>query len=351
MDYQRFCRVLRLGGVWTLIGMLFMTTVAQPAAADEPVKLIFDTDLGDDIDDAMALATIHALQSRGECELLAVTITKDNDLSGPAANVINTFYGRPEIPIGVVRDGMRKQPSRFTGAIVNAKEGDRPIYPHTLTKGSDAPEATGLLRKILAAQPDNSVVFVQVGYSTNLARLLDSPADDHSPLNGRDLVAKKGKLLSIMAGNFGPAENKPEWNIVQDVPSAKKIFADWPTPIVISGFEIGRAIRYPAESIEKDFGYAKHHPIPDVYVAWEKMPHDRPLWDLTSVLYAVHPDRGYFGLSDPGTISVDEDNITQFVTSPKGQHRFLTATDDQVIRVREALVQLTSQPPDRLPEQ
>lgn len=327
------------------VGAMLMFSVL-PAVGAEPVRLIFDTDLGDDIDDAMALATIHALQSRGECRLLAVTISKDHDLSGPCANAINTFYGRAEIPVGVVRNGKRPQESKFTGSIVNSQSGDRQRYPHSLLSGRDAPEAVSLLRKILAAQPDRSVACVMVGYSTNLARLLDSPSDEYSSLPGRELVEKKCRLLSMMAGNFGPAENKPEWNIVQDVLAVKKIFADWPTPVVVSGYEVGLSIRYPFDSIEHDFGYVKHHPVREAYLAWDKKPHDRPTWDLTSVLYAVRPNRGYFGLSDSGVTSVDQHNITQFQTSPVGKHRFLTVTPEQIARVREALVQLTSQPPD-----
>ena len=44
--------------------------------AAESVRLVFDTDIGGDIDDAMALAVIHALQNRNECRLLAVTTLK-----------------------------------------------------------------------------------------------------------------------------------------------------------------------------------------------------------------------------------------------------------------------------------
>ena len=75
-----------------------------------------------------------------------------------------------------------------------------PRYPHDLRSGEDAPEAVGLIRKLLAAQADGSVTIAQVGFFTNLARLLDSPADEHSPLNGHELIAKKVKLLSITAG-------------------------------------------------------------------------------------------------------------------------------------------------------
>ena len=48
-----------------------------------PIPLIFDTDIGNDCDDVLAMGVIHALQTRGECELLAVTITKDHKLAAP----------------------------------------------------------------------------------------------------------------------------------------------------------------------------------------------------------------------------------------------------------------------------
>ena len=92
------------------LSLLFLIIAAcgltqNNAFAAEPVKLIFDTDIGNDIDDALALAVIHALQSRGECELLAVTSSKDNPYSTLYCDVVNTFYGRPEIPLGRVEQG------------------------------------------------------------------------------------------------------------------------------------------------------------------------------------------------------------------------------------------------------
>ncbi len=63
--------------------------------------------------------------------------------------------------------------------------------------------------------------------------------------------------------------------------------------MVLSGFEIGLLVPFPAESIERDFAYAERHPVAEAYRAYEKMPYDRPSWDLTSVLYAVYPERGF----------------------------------------------------------
>ena len=88
-----------------------------------------------------------------------------------------------------------------------------------------------------------------------------------------------------------------------------------------------------------------HHPLKVAYMLYEPPPHNRPTWDLTSVLYAVLPDRGFFGLSAPGTVTVDDRGATTHAITANGLHRYLTLTHDQQIRVTEALVQLSSEPP------
>ena len=300
-----------------LIGIVVLIGLLLPAYSSAAVRIIFDTDIGNDIDDALALGVIHALQSRGECELLAVTITKDNVWSAPFVDLVNTFYGRGDIPIGVVHGGKTPDDSRYLMEPAQAIDDGQPRYPHKLQSGKDAPEAVALLRKTLAAQSDASVVVVQVGLSTNLARLLASKPDDASPLSGIDLVRAKCKLLSIMGGCFRPEPTK-EFNIVGDIDASRTLFHDWPTPIVFSGAEIGESILYPAQSIERDFAYVPHHPLAEAYKLYMKMPYDRPCWDLTSVLYAIRPDRGYFDLSPAGDVGVDEKEVTQFRPGDKG---------------------------------
>ena len=314
----------------------------------EPVKLIFDTDIGNDVDDALALGVIHALQSRGECELLAVTITKDHEMCAPLVDAINTFYGRGGIPIGVTHSGITTQDSKFLG-LARIEDDGALRYPHSLQSGTDAPDAVTLLRQVLAAQPDQSVAIAQVGFSTNLAALLDTPPDDISPLSGHELAAAKVRVLSIMAGAFELIHGKkhPEYNVVMDVPAAQKLVDHWPTPNMCSGYEIGLAITYPAESVERDFSYTAHHPLAEAYQLYNPTPHERPTWDLTSVLWAVRPERGYFKLSNPGRIRFDEKGLTTFEESPDGNHRYLIADAVQAARVREALTLLASQPPDQ----
>jgi inosine-uridine nucleoside N-ribohydrolase len=314
------------------------------ACAGAPVPVIFDTDMGNDIDDAVALAILHALESRGEAKLIAVTLTKDNPKAAPYIDLVNTFYGRQGIPIGVVKKGKTPEDSAMIRVPVDMRRSDgRFVYPRRLNDGTDAPEATGVLRRALAAQADGTVVIVQVGFSTNLAHLLDSGPDDASHLSGRELAARKVRLLSAMAGQF--PTGKPEYNVKTDVPSAKKVFGEWPTPIVASGFEVGLSMLFPAASVEKEFGYVEHHPLADAYRAYKKMPYDRPTWDPTAALYGVRPERGYFSLSPPGRITVDDEGHTGFIADAGGRHRYLIVDEVQRARTLEAMIALASQPP------
>jgi len=338
--YYRICVVSALVVIATL------GIVRAEDAVKRPIPLIFDTDIGNDIDDALALGVIHALESRGECKLLAVTITKDESLSAPFVDAVNTFYGRGDIPIGVVRNGPTPEASSYTG-LANTKDGELLRYPHDLMSGADAPDAVSVLRRALAGAEDHSVIIAQVGFSTNLARLLSSPPDGTSSLPGLDLVRKKVRLLSIMAGTFSTAADQPklEYNVKADIPSARTLIERWPTPIVFSGFEIGMAVLYPSESIERDFTYVPHHPLAEAYVLYYPPPHNRPSWDLTSVLYAIRPNDGYFDLSPPGRVSVSSEGATSFELESAGPHRHLILKPEQAVRVREALRELASQPP------
>jgi inosine-uridine nucleoside N-ribohydrolase len=343
------CARLRFAIVLVL---LILAQAASPERLEaqesrDPLRLIFDTDMGNDVDDAMALAMIHTLESRGVCKLLAVTITKDHPKAGPFVDAINTFYNRGDIPIGVVRGGVTPEPGRFLKLIDDVSR-----YPHDFSSKAGAPDAVEVLRRTLAAQPDGSVTLVQVGFFTNFARLLASPADAMSPLSGRELIAKKVVQLSVMAGSFQPIKGEKrflEYNVKMDVPAAQRLVKEWPTPIVWSGFEIGVAAPYPHQSIERDFAYVPHHPIKDAYYAYEPPPHDRPTWDLTAVLTLFDRDVRYFTRSAPGRVDVAPDGHTSFRPTPNGRDRFLTMTATQSERTREAFVWLTSTPPSPPP--
>jgi purine nucleosidase len=318
-------------------------------ASPSAVRLIYDTDICGDCDDVLALGMIHAMESRGACRLLAVTVSADNDFAAPFVDAVNHFYGRQHIRIGVVGGGGVRAESRFLSLAEQRDDGKLRFPRPETTRHAFAP-ATETLRKTLAGEPDASVVIIQVGFSTNLARLLDSPPDNHSPLSGEDLIRTKVRFLSLMGGAFTPigADSRyREYNIVQDIASAQALARRWPTPMVWSCFEVGIALPYPAVSIERDYAYVVHHPLAEAYVLYNPPPHARPTWDLTSVLYAVHPDRGYFNLSPAGTVAIEKDGFSAFAASSAGRHRYLILPTECPGRVLEAFVQLCSQPPAR----
>ena len=331
---------------------LFIQIPGQAARADDSLttKIIFDTDISGDVDDVLALAMLHALADREHCELLAVTISKVNPLTGPFTDAVNTFYGRPDLPIGVTRDAQRRRSKYLKLALEQDKLAAR--YPHDIHSNEELPEAVALLRKTLANEPDHSVVIVQVGLAVNVARLLQSGPDDASPLAGIELVRKKVKRLSVMAGAFETINGDDHYleaNVRNDVPSMQTLAEMWPNevPVIWSGFEIGIAVPYPRRSIHLDFEYVAQHIVKEAYLLHSGPNHDRPTWDLTSVLEAVFPERDYFELSGTGNVTIEDDGFVAFTPSGEGRDRFLILAPEKRSRVVEALTLLTSQPPVR----
>src|SRR5262249_25236149 len=144
-------------------------------------------------------------------------------------DAINTYYGRPDIPIGTNKSPGFLVESKYNEAV--AKQ-----FPNDLKTGRNAPEATALYRRILSRQPDRSVVICVTGPLNNLSRLLDSEPDGASPPGGREVVARKVARLVSMGGKFPEGR---EFNFYCDAAATARVARDWPTPVVFSGFEIG----------------------------------------------------------------------------------------------------------------
>lgn len=330
-----------------LIVPLVLISGCSDKHQDDRLKVIFETDIGNDVDDALALDMLYKYVEWGQVDLLAVMINKDAPAPAEYMDIMNTWYGHTDIPVGIVRNGSDDPWGQYAQKVVDLKNEDgTPMFARSRKSYDDLPDAHMLYRQILAKQPDASVVIATVGFSTNLARLLDTPADEYSPLTGKELVAKKVKLLSAMAGNISELEHH-EYNVVKDLPAAVKVFAEWPTEIVVSPFEVGRAIKYPGESIENDFTWAPKHPMVEAYKAYLPMPYDRPTWDLTSVLYAVEGD-SWFTMSEPGRIEITQEGSSVFTSSPDGNVRYMKVDDAQCAAILGRFKEvITSQPKAR----
>ncbi len=309
--------------------LLLLLCLAQAVQAGR--SIIFETDMGNDVDDAWALDMLHKYADEGKARLLAVMLNKEGVDPCRYVELMNTWYGRPRIPIGHAqreRKSMEVMPN-FTTAVANMKAEDgTPLYPHTISSLTDTPDAVTLYRRLLSKQKDHSVTIVSVGFSGNLAALLHTGADRYSPLSGRELVARKVASLVVMAGHITDP-NYAEYNVVNDIPSCREVFASWPTEIVVTPFEVGLAAKLPGACLRDDFGWTAHHPVLDGVMAARGKYEDYPTWDMTAVLYAVEGCAGYFTLSLPGTITVTERGCTHYQADSRGHHRYLACDHNQ----------------------
>ncbi|MBI1353928.1 MAG: nucleoside hydrolase [Acidobacteria bacterium] len=300
---------------------LLLVLAALPLQA-EPVKIIFDTDMANDCDDAGALAVLNALADRGEAEILAVvTNRKDaSNASAAAVDAINTWYGRPDVPIGTDKDGAkvdRGRPSSYAGAL-------RDEFPHDARPDDAMPDAVEVYRKTLAAQPDGSVVLCSVGALSNLEDLLRSPADSSSPLPGRELVERKVRRMYLMGGGF-PRTARPETNLLLDPAAVVTVVNEWPTPIVWQGYEVGAAILTGRELLPTP----KANPVRRAY---ELRPYfdsfalqlSKPSHDLATVLLAVRGvDPKLWNEVSGGRVVSDSDGHTEWRSNRVAKHSYV----------------------------
>lgn len=292
--------------------LVFSTSFGQGM----PTKVIFDSDMGPDYDDVGAITLLHAFADQGKVDILAtIASTKYEGVAG-VLNVLNTYFGREALPIGVPKAKAieKRDWQHWTDSLLAN-------YPHRIRRNEEVPDAVSLYREILAAQPDESVTLVTVGFLTNISNLLKSQGDEHSPLSGKELVQKKVIKLVSMAGMFPEGS---EFNVNQDPEASSYVVSNFPKTIIYSGFEIGWEIRtgIPLISNEK----IKNSPVKDVFAL--SIPMDkqdangRMSWDQTAVWVAVLGNEKYFELEE-GRMQVRDDGYNTWDTSEKGQYRLV----------------------------
>ena len=277
-----------------------------------PQRVIFDTDMGPDYDDAGAIALLYAFADSRKINILATMASTKYEGVAAVLNVFNTYFNRPNLPIGVPKGDavQQKDWQHWTDTlIVN--------YPHAIKKNSDAEDAVALYRKILAKQPDNSVVIITVGFLTNISNLLQSKPDIYSSLNGIDLVKKKVKKLVSMAGRF--PEGK-EFNVFKDIKASQYAFAHFPKPVYYCGFEIGERIKCGLPLVHNEA--IQNDPVKDVFrISIPQAAEDsagRKSWDEVTTLLAITGFQPYYDLKE-GNITVAEDGSNTWNGKRKNQ--------------------------------
>ena len=277
--------------------------------------MIFDSDMGPDYDDVGAIAMLHAYADSGYIKILATISSTNYEGVAGVFNVLNTYFNRPGIPIGVPhRKGVNLRDFQHWSDTLLAN------YPHAIQKNAEVEEAAVVYRKILAQQPDKSVTIITVGFLTNLAALLQSGPDQHSGLNGKQLVQKKVKRLVSMAGGFPSFK---EFNVKIDSAASQYVFAHWPTLVILSGFEIGVKIKSGIPLIRNHA--IRNSPIKDVFRISIPMAKSdsagRMSWDETAVLVASKGYEPYYTIRK-GTMIVNSDGSNSWSNKGK-KHAYL----------------------------
>jgi inosine-uridine nucleoside N-ribohydrolase len=306
-----------------------------------PVGVVFDSDMGDTIDDALALAMLYGLQGKGEDRVVGVSVSRPSLKSAEFADVLVRFYtGEPgpfsvTQPIGLaLASKTAPDTPLLTAPLARLTPEGKPQYPRSIEKLDDTADPVALIRNNLSAQFDDNAIVVCTGPATDLAGVLDLP-------EARDLISRKVRYLVLGAGSY--PDGPPESGIRADIRAARRILAEWPSPIVACGSEVGNALPFPASCLDQDFAWAPAHPLVDAYRAAKPMPYDAPSWAMAAALYAVRPKETYFQVSGEGTISVLDDGRTHFTAG--GRHRYLIADPAQKDRVIQAYTQLASTHP------
>ena len=278
----------------------FLLSISSPAQKGKPATVIFDSDMGPDYDDVGAITLLHAFADSGYINILATVASTKYEGVAAVFSVLNTYFNRPGLLIGVPKGKALelKDKQHWTDTLLLK-------YPHKIKRNDEVLSATEVYRKALASQPDRSVTIITVGFLTNLAYLLQSPADKYSKLTGKELVKKKVKQLVCMAGSF-PGGN--EFNVRMDAASSKIVFENWETPILFSGVEIGMKIKTGLPLV--DDRSIKNSPVKDVFricIPFSQQDSaGRMSWDQTAVLIAVKGYKPWWNIQT-GKIKVGED--------------------------------------------
>ena len=291
--------------------------------------IILDTDIGSSTDDLFSIEMLHYYQQQGRCKLLGVVVDREGEDCAACADVMNTYFNHSNVPIGLVRDGL-KNPSvwiDYKALPTYTKADGTPMFAHNISDYSQLPDGWQLYRRLLAAQPDHSVSICSIGFTACLAQLLESVGDTYSTLSGVELVRHKVKCLYIQGGSFGQSP-EPDYNFLQAMDFAKTFFRLWPSDvdIIFDPMETGNGIEYLPDQVISDVSWTDYHPIKQVYMTCNCNT-GQMMWDPLTVINAVEGDN-LFTLTERGTVVLNDDGKVIFTPSTTGNSRFQMPGDD-----------------------
>ncbi len=311
----------------------FMLILLLYSSSQAQVRVILDTDMDSDVDDVQALAMLHAYEQAGLIDLIGVVVTSNDSSSFACADAINTFYGKPDIPIGFLKEqDDLSHFSKYTRQV--SKE-----FPHSLKQIGQTTESARLYRKLLAESPDTSVVIVTIGHLSSLQDLLQSVPDSMSPLSGQQLVRQKVKRWLCMGGTFPQGK---EANFYRPDPlSTVYCLEHWDQEVVFCGWEVGKQIITGGDYLKSKL--PQKNPVYQAYELYNNFA-GRPAWDQVAVVLLDEKAEDYFDFVRQGYVAVSADGSNVWTGKvPSGKnHAYVRIKDgvapDSIARYMDDLV-------------
>lgn len=295
------------------LSMILLLGLARAATAQEPPpRVIFDSDMSSDHDDVGDIAVLHGLAALGEIKIIGMMVSSKNYGTAQFMDAVNTWYGKPGIPIGLPPDigGVGEYPGMAVGT---------GRWPHRLGATKEVGLASGaclgakdLYRKLLAESPDRSVVIVTTGYLQNVQALMESAPDARSPLSGMDLIRKKVKLLSCAGGCF-PSGDEFNFRVGDSSPRpAFTVVNKWPTAVWYVGYDVGQAI-YTGGLLPEA---RKDSPVRFVYVDSLNEDYPYPSWGQIMVYFAARGLDTFWGAQAVGRNNANAEGSNWWSPTP-----------------------------------
>jgi len=287
-------------------------------------KVIFDTDIGSDCDDAGALAVLHKLADKGEVEILGVVYSSGKNKFGiGVCDAINTYYGRGDLPLGQNHKDDVGDPRDFFSKQIAT---DTVTYRHDVI--SSATDLISAYKMMLEKEQDASVTIITVGHPIGLIHLL---RDDE----GVRLIRSKVSRWVAMGGggwNFsqnGMAEYMPE------------LLEKWPCKLYMSSYGekvITGNIKLPHTP--------KNNPVRKAYESfiWNCLEKGRPSWGQIALLFAVRPQ--YFRIESHGSVQQMEDKSVQWNNRKNNPKHYNVLPKISDIEMRNIIEDLMSEQPN-----
>ena len=245
----------------------------SPPTPAFPEKVILDTDIGDDIDDAFALAL--ALRSP-ELQILGFTTTfGDTETRAKLLDRFLAEVGRPDIPVAAGAP----TPPKTTLTQRRYAEGGH------FAKPSHRDAATFLLEQI--RRYPGQITLIAIGPLMNLGAAIDK---DPSTFGKLKRVIIMGGSIKRGYGDLGfgpPQPPQPEWNILNDISSARKLFAS-EVPLFVMPLD---ATQLKLDEVKRAFLFSQGTPLTDtltlLYHQWGQ---ETPtLFDPMTIAFLVNP--------------------------------------------------------------